>query len=159
MNCKFVEENLIDIVEGELPPEMQKQIDAHLRSCSRCASLVEQFAQVWQVWEQPAHIESSPAFWTKLQRRIRESEEKKSLILPILEGWNRWLRPIAAAATVLIGIVVGYHLGNFPVRKGAELSDQRILAAEQFVDDNLGSFYDFPIGSVGEFYVSLGQNN
>jgi len=50
---------------------------------------------------------------------------------------------------VLIGVLAGYWLGNFPVRNGAE----------QFVDYHLGSLDDFPTGSVGEFYVSLGQNN
>ncbi len=159
MNCKFVRKNLVGIVEGELPSEVRKGIEAHLQSCNRCANLVEQFAQVWQVWEQPAHIESSSAFWTKLQRRIRESEEKKSLILPILEGWNRWLRPIAATATVLIGIVVGYQLGSLSTPRSAQSTQQANNAVEQFVDDNLGSLYDFPVGSVGEFYVSLGQNN
>jgi len=149
MNCEFVQKNLTDIVEREFPPEMQKQIDAHLSSCHRCASLVEQFAQVWQGWEQPVRIEPSPAFWTKLQRRIRESEEKTSFIRPLLVGWGRRLRPIAAMATVLIGVLAGYWLGNIPVRNGAE----------QFVDYYLGSLDDFPTGSVGEFYVSLGQGN
>jgi len=149
MDCKFVQKNLTDIVEGKLPPELQKQIDSHLRSCNKCASLVERFAQVWQVWEQPVSIEPSPVFWPKLEQRIRESEKKKFAILPLLVGWGRLLRPIAAVATVLIGILAGYWLGNFPVRNGAE----------QFVDYHLGSLDDFPTGSVGEFYVSLGQNN
>jgi predicted anti-sigma-YlaC factor YlaD len=151
MNCEFVQKNLTDIVEREFPPEMQKQIDAHLSSCHRCASLVERFAQIWQGWEQPVRIEPSPAFWTKLQRRIRESERKKFAILPLLGAWawERWLRPIAAVATLLIGVLAGYHLGNIPVRNGAE----------QFFEYHLGSLDDFPTGSVGEFYVSLGQNN
>jgi anti-sigma factor RsiW len=160
MNCKFVQKNLIDIVERKLLPETQRQINTHLRSCSRCTSLVERFAKVWHFGEQPLHVEPSPDFWMQLQRRIRESEKKKFSILPHFVGWERWLRPAIAVATVLIGMLTGHYLGNFLARNGAKLSpQQRNLAAEQFFDDRLGSLDDFPVGSVGEFYASLGQNN
>jgi len=154
MNCKFVRNNLVGIVEGDLPSEVRKRIDAHLQTCNRCADLVERFAQTWQVWENPTEIEPSPRFWTRLEQRISAVEGKK--LLPLARNGQRWLRPIVGLATILIGIFFGYQLGSLSTPRAAKEVNSTV---DQFVDDNLGSLYDFPVGSVGEFYVNLGQNN
>lgn len=157
MNCKFVRKNLVGIVEGELPSEVRKGIEAHLQSCNRCANLVERFAQAWQAWEHSTGIEPSPLFWTRLEQRIRAAEGRRTL--PLARNGQRWLRPITALATILIGIFFGYQLGSLSTPHSVQSVQQVNSAIEQFVDENLGSLYDFPAGSVGEFYVSLGQNN
>ena len=157
MNCKFVRKNLVGIVEGELPSEVRKKVEAHLQSCNRCADLVERFAQTWQAWENPSGIGLSPRFWTRLEQRISAAEGKEPL--PFARNGQRWLRPIAALATILIGIFFGYQLGSLSTPRSVQSAQQVNSAVEKFVDENLGSLYDFPAGSVGEFYVSLGQNN
>ncbi len=157
MDCKFVRKNLVGVVEGQLPPEVRKRIEAHLQTCNRCTDLVEGFTQAWQAWEEPTGIELSPLFWTRLEQRISAAEGKRAL--PLARDGQRWLRPIAALATILIGIFFGYQLGSLSTPRVIQSSEQINSAVEQFVDENLGSLYDFPAGSVGEFYVSLGQNN
>ena len=159
MNCKFILKNLIDITEKKLPSEKQKLIDIHLQSCNRCAALVERFAQVWQRWEHPAQAELSPDFGRLLQQRIRKYEKRTFTIPNFGVGWEPWLRPIAAVGILLIGMLLGCYLGNFPMRNTTEISQQQLnLATEQFFDYHLESLDDFPNGSVGEFYFNLGQN-
>jgi hypothetical protein len=160
MDCNFIRKNLVDIVERKLPAETQEEIDAHTRSCNGCAGLVERFAQFWQVWEQPSRIEPSGDFWIRLQRRFREPGGKEAQGIPLLLGRAVWLRPIAAVAILLIGILAGTHLGNFLVWSGLDSSGQQQASTqvEQLFNYYLGGLDDSPTGSVGEFYVNPGNN-
>jgi predicted anti-sigma-YlaC factor YlaD len=160
MDCNFIRKNLVDIVERGLPRETEKQIDAHLKSCTSCAGLVERFAHMWQTWGRLERIEPSSAFWFQLQRRIPEREGKKVGIVPQLLGWAGWLRPAAAVAILVLGILVGNYLGNFLAWGGLNSSGQQQSStqAEQLFDYYLGGLDDFPTGSVGEFYVNPGNN-
>jgi predicted anti-sigma-YlaC factor YlaD len=160
MDCNFIRKNLVDIVERGLPREIEKQIDAHLKSCNGCAALVDRFAHTWQAWGQIERIEPSPAFWFQLQRRIQEREGKKTGIVPQLLGWHAWLRPAAAVAILVLGILVGNYLGDFFAWSGLNSSGQQQAGtqAEQLFDYYLGGLDDFPTGSVGEFYVNPGNN-
>lgn len=167
MNCEFVRKNLIDIIEGKLPADTQKEVEAHLESCSRCTGLARRFAQVWQVWQDPMPVKPSPAFWLQLQRRIRDAEQSKFDILSFPLGWRRWLRPVAVAATLVIAVLIGHHLGNFPVdngtdwlrlQTGQEVQQRSSLSLGLF-DYYLSGLDDFPTGSVGEFYVNPGEDS
>jgi predicted anti-sigma-YlaC factor YlaD len=160
MDCDFIRKNLVDIVERKLPAETQEEIDAHTRSCNGCAGLVERFAQFWQALEQPSRIEPSPDFWIRLQRRIHEPGGKEAQAIPLLLGRAAWLRPAAAVAILVLGILVGNYLGNFLAWGGLNSfgQQQSSTQTEQLFDYYLGGLDDFPTGSVGEFYVNPGNN-
>ena len=160
MDCKLIRDNLADIVERKLPPETEKRLDAHLESCASCAALVDSFARMWQVWEQPERIEPSPGFWVQLQRRIQEREGTKVRVLPLIVDWAGWIRPVAAVAILVLGVLVGNYLGDLLVWTGRSASEQQQASpqAKQLFDYYLGGLDDFPSGSVGEFYVTPGNN-
>jgi predicted anti-sigma-YlaC factor YlaD len=166
MNCEFIRENLIDIVEQTLPEETRKEIDAHLRSCNSCAALTERFARLWQTWQDAASVEPSPAFLPRLWQRIEKSQEKRLIVPFLLSGWERRLRAAAAVASIALGILLGHYLGSSPVTNGVD-SSQRLsgrevqegtLPSEELFDYYLGGLNDFPSGSVAEFYVDPGES-
>ncbi len=167
MNCQFIEENLIDIVEGRLPAETQREIDAHLNSCNRCAVLTGRFAQLWQTWQDPVPVEPSPTFLSQLRQRIEESQDKGLTFPLLLSGWQRQVRVAAAVATMVVGVLFGNYLGQGPVGDAvapstqltSQESQESSLPAEQLFDYYLGGLEDFPSGSVAEFYVNPGQNS
>ncbi|UCF78059.1 MAG: zf-HC2 domain-containing protein [Candidatus Eiseniibacteriota bacterium] len=166
MDCRFIKDNVIDIVGETLPEDTRKEIEAHLRSCKRCAVLTGRFAQLWQAWEDSVSVEPSPAFLPHLWQRIQESEENRLAVPFLLSGWERWLRPTAAVGTIAVGLLIGYHLGNVPADSGPDsvqrLTGQQTLesvpSAELLFDYYLGGLDDFPSGSVGEFYTDPEQN-
>lgn len=167
MNCQFIRDNLIDIVEERFPAETRKEIEAHLRSCDRCAVLTGRFAQLWQTWQDPVSVKPSPAFLSQLWQRIEKSEERKLAVPFLLSSWQRRFRTAAVVATMVIGVLLGNYLGRVPVESGSDSSQQMTrqevqestLPAEQLFDYYLGGLDDFPSGSVGEFYVNPGQNS
>lgn len=160
MDCKFVRENLIDIVEGRFKPEANVQLEIHLQSCGKCASLVDRFGRLWAVWGETAPAEPSPFFWTRLQQRLRASEVRRPWFTSFLAKPEHLLRPAIALASVLIGIVAGHYLGNFPAEKVAQLLGQRRdVATEQLVEYHLGPLDDFPSGSVADMYLNVAENN
>ncbi|KPJ59350.1 MAG: hypothetical protein AMJ46_11480 [Latescibacteria bacterium DG_63] len=166
MNCRFIQDNLIDIAEEKFPAETRKEIDVHLRSCNRCADLTTRFAQLWQTWQDPVSVKPSPAFLSQLWQRIEKSEERRLVVPFLLSSWQRPLRAAVAVATMVVGVLLGNYLGHVPVWNVTDSSQQltsqeaqeNALPAEQLFDYYLGGLDDFPSGSAGEFYVNPGQN-
>jgi predicted anti-sigma-YlaC factor YlaD len=166
MNCQFIRDNLIDIVEERFPAETRKEIDAHLNSCKKCAVLTDRFAQLWQTWQDPVSVDPSPAFSLQLWQRIQKSEEKGLPVPFLLSGWQRRLRTTAAVAAMVVSVLAGNYLGRVPAGDAVDSSRQltsqetqeSTIPAERLFDYYFGGLEDFPSGSVGEFYVNPGQN-
>jgi len=159
MDCRQVRKNLVKIAEDEISRESQKAVHRHLQSCQLCAVLVERFQDLWRAWEDPVRVDPSPLFQKKLEQKIRASEESKISAVSSHTGRRRWLRPLAAAASIMIGIFAGYYLGNFPAAQGDSASEQSNALSTRFTDERLGYFDDFPAGSLAESYLSLGREN
>jgi len=159
MDCDFIRANLTQLLENKVLPETQNRINAHLESCQGCRHLVAQYVKIWEMWDEPFEITPSPAFWPNLLQRVQASESNKLSKLFFFSRHPYRFRPIAAAAFLFLGILLGYHLGNFPVPEKSQGSDQPDSAKEQFVEDQVGMFDDFPEGSLVESYLDLGQNN
>jgi len=157
MDCEFIKKNMTDIVEKTLSPDKASEVDAHLVSCNRCASLVTRFAQEWQAWEQE-RIESSPAFWFKLQQRINKTEAQRVGAASLVLGRLRRLQPAAAVAATVACVLAGSYAGRFMAGTAAVTSElQASSGTEQVFQYYLGGLEDSPRGSVGEFYTNPGD--
>ena len=158
MDCEFIKKNMTDIVEKTLSPDKASEVDAHLVSCNRCASLVTRFAQEWQAWGKQERIESSPAFWFKLQQRINKTEAQKVSAVSLVLGGVRRLQPAVAAVVLVACVLVGSYAGMFAARTGEVASQlQASSNTEQVFQYYLGGLDDSPRGSVGEFYTNPGD--
>ena len=148
MNCKYIENNIIDYLEGKVSEEEQNKIEEHLIKCGKCRMLVKEVSSVWNYVVSSAKSELSPYFWTKLQRKILEYERPK--IWNIFENPLKYLKPVAFGLIFIAGIFFGYKLGDSYVSK--EMSSY----LEEF-DENVyfEIFDDIPEGSIGDAYINF----
>ncbi|MBN1504860.1 MAG: zf-HC2 domain-containing protein [Candidatus Eisenbacteria bacterium] len=158
MNCQFIQKNVADIVENRLSPGEASEVKAHLATCDRCANLVTRFAQEWQALEEQQRIQSSPAFWFKLQQRINTTEAQKVRVASLVPGGLHRLQTAATVATLVACVLAGSYAGRFAARRGAvAYGPQASYKTEQVFQYYLGGLDDSPRGSVGEFYTNPGE--
>jgi predicted anti-sigma-YlaC factor YlaD len=159
MNCKKIEKNLLPFLMNELPEDQRREMENHLKICSDCSRLLEEFSQLWGMVEHCGKIQPSPYFWTKLKPRIVEYEKGGEPVLGWLGGLIRWVRPAIAVAVLLICIFTGYLLGNFPQSANGQTAyqaDQRTVALQQFFDTyNLEPLVNSPSGSIEATYLNV----
>jgi hypothetical protein len=162
IKCRFIKNNIVNVIENKLSAYLAHEVEAHLEKCKKCALLVSKFSGVWSKLDQKEEIKPSPAFWPSLQKKILELEEKSSGKAPVLWSFKRWLRPSVAVLGLFFALFFGYKLGDFP----ASLSSQSFQETynptsveDDFVSFYLGDFEDFPTGSITELYLtSMAEN-
>lgn len=157
VDCKIIEKNLIDIIEKKSPENTLKEIQTHLKSCPKCALLVEQFSQIWEVFDQTTRTEPSVSFWPALHQKIKAYEEHKFHPGEIFFGLKRRLHPAVVTIILLTACFFGYQLGNFSQNYGQIQSFEETgeLALEElYTTQYLSSFEDFPDGSISDFYIN-----
>jgi hypothetical protein len=157
IKCRFFEKNLVDFVEKKLPATLSQKMETHLEECTKCALLVEGFSGVWNQLDKKEKIEPSPGFWSSIQEKMSEYEEKSTGREPVFLGFKRWLRPAAAVLGLIFALISGYKLGDLPEDFAPRISQERDSPAA--VEENFVSFYfedfeDFPAGSITELYLT-----
>jgi anti-sigma factor RsiW len=112
MNCREVEENLLDVATGTPVPAA---VSEHVAACAACSARVESVHQSMALldeWKAPG---PSPYFDTRLQARLREEAARPASIFA-------WLRRPALALTmaglIAVGALTLIHGGNAPIEEG-----------------------------------------
>jgi mycothiol system anti-sigma-R factor len=96
MSCEDVQENLSAFLDGALPHERQRAIEAHLASCPKCAGQLEDYREIARVLREKV-MERAPA---GLQERIRAEITRQAGDNPPSHRW--WLGQRAARAAALL---------------------------------------------------------
>lgn len=152
-DCRKISENLIAIVENNIPESQKKEIQDHLAACPRCTSLVKSFARAWEELSAAEKREPSEGFWPGLVAKIQAAEEpplREKIIIRLKDS----LRPVAVGLILLFGVFFGYQLGDMQQNETAP-SEMLSVYAEQYVEE----FLDFPEGSVSDFYTQYKIQN
>lgn len=148
-DCKLIENNMIDFLEGTLSPELKEQISRHLEVCPACKELADNFASIWESVSEPEEIEVPSLLWASLQAdldRIDSAREKKSMLRKIMPV----LQPIAAAAAIVIVVLLGTSFGNIQTSTTQSTSN----AVDLWDAYGLDSFDQFPSGSMVDLYFN-----
>lgn len=158
MNCGKVKNNLLYWVEGTLPEKKRLELEAHLAGCETCARLVQSFSSIWGSLDELEHLQPSPFFWNKLERKMAQASEKKFFWNSLLEKVDRALIPAMGMAILVLGIVTGNFLGNHLYTKSKFTQAEDLLVVtngEVSYSYNFEVFDDFPAESFGKVYLDL----
>lgn len=118
MTCEKTTEQLIDWLEGEVPPEVASEIKDHIQGCPACAREVNQIKQALDAVSHPAE-DPGEAYFASFYTRLRDHLEQ--VRIPWSQRLRRWLtRPqvliqsAATAAALLVAVLTTLMVtGNF----------------------------------------------
>ncbi|MBI4604669.1 MAG: zf-HC2 domain-containing protein [Planctomycetes bacterium] len=122
MSCRNVVWKIGPLVDGELPTEERREVEAHLAACKDCVEMATQFRELDALAGRVPVPPVSGEEWALIWERIgpaclaakEEGEEEIIQLRPASRTW-RWLVPaVAAAALFVLGVFVGANLGEKP---------------------------------------------
>jgi putative zinc finger protein len=99
---------LNEFADGTLPADRQREVEAHLSSCSSCRDIVDGLRRVRSAVRQLPPLAAPRDGWTKLERTLRASSAA-----PKPRRWQ-WL---AVAAALVVAVLGGMKLAEF--RRGS----------------------------------------
>jgi len=156
-DCRQVEDNLIDFVEGKAPESLRSAVNGHLKKCPECVRLVERFAEVWEAIPEGERFSPSASLWPDLLDRIRTLDEPSLSGERLMTRLMNSLQITAAALLLLLSVVFGFHLGNVPeqysLREASGEHGPEIIE-KLFVIEYFQDFQDFPPGTLSDVYTS-----
>lgn len=101
MNCKLMEEHILDLATGAAPTS---EMTEHMKTCPACAARVGELRATMSLLDEWQAPEPSPYFNTRLKARLREQAAAQPA------GLLAWLRkPVLAlgmAGLMAIGVVM-----------------------------------------------------
>ena len=119
MNCAEFEELLSAYLEGELSPEENRSIVAHLTACPSCASLAATLKDTLEALDGFPEVEPSPA----LMKKLAVIPKKRGIFRSAFDFLLRpALQPVFAAFTVFLIALsfVLFHPEGRGVRKAVD---------------------------------------
>ena len=124
-DCQQYEALIAEKVFGELDPEDQQRLEAHLEGCSACRVLVREMEATLQLTAARIRPEPSPAYWDSYYERLearRQREERSAdpasrlaewlrapgrLNLAVLMPTPRWAYQLSGAVALLaVGVLI-----------------------------------------------------
>jgi hypothetical protein len=118
MDCREVQDQLIDFHEDQLDPKAAEQIRGHLGTCPLCREELSSIEKVIVGLESQRLPDPGEAFWRDFPKRVRRAfyEGGRTIRAPILprvwEGFHRatkWLpfsRPVNAAVSLAVMVLI-----------------------------------------------------
>lgn len=152
MKCQDIQRELSAYLDNELKGEEADLIRGHLGRCLACAKELRGLSLVWNFVEKAEGAEPSPHFWATLSAKISHQQKEETAL-----RWGFWKRliptpvPVAAAAVLALGLMLGNFLGRTLYPNGSYSRNSE----EIFETLVLNAFDDMPSGSLGDAYFSL----
>lgn len=126
ITCEHVDSVLSAWLEGDLSDAEHRAIDAHLRECLRCASLVRDIESIRRDASNLPALSPSRDLWDGIAARIEAPVidlQSRAPRAPVRRTWN-----LAAAAVVLMAASSGLTYMLTSEQRSA-ISDQQVVAS------------------------------
>ena len=114
MNCKEIENNIWNYIEGMLDEAKQKQYAQHIENCAHCATLEKGIRASLLLIDESKKVEADPFFFTRLEAQM---EKTPQIVVP---KKSFAIRYAVAASIAFIGIIGGSLFGSYSAE---QLSD------------------------------------
>jgi predicted anti-sigma-YlaC factor YlaD len=158
-----IEGSLTRYCDGELTPAERQRVDAHLETCARCRSALDEIQFSARLVRQLSAVSAPPSVWHGIDAAVAESRSGRSAYGGTRRAelfFGRRLR--WAAALALIALVSGS--GYWWTREGAprpwevahSMGGARRMAAGEWVETSEGSKARIIVGTLGTVDVEPG---
>jgi len=124
MICSEVEKWLDEYVDDELPEEIRRSVEEHVRTCLPCRrTLTELESLLDRASRLPTEIEPEEELWPGIESRIAAPQVAGEIARKRRREPSRWTlrwNPLAAAAALLLAVAVPltlWQLGRGPVEE------------------------------------------
>ena len=112
MDCRAFEQDADAFSRGDLSRERSRSVEEHRAQCERCRKLSAALAEIAQEAREIGSGQLSPRFWTRLERRLEETDAERNGWWPGWRAMTPSLKPVAVGACLLLGVWAGARLGD-----------------------------------------------
>lgn len=130
MDCKNIEQQIVDYIDGQLSVEDSQNIEQHIASCNDCKVNYEETKALFYAFENVQEETPSENLRTEFYKLLEEEKQlhnDKIVELPQLKKEFPWKQAFQIAASVIF-MFGGYFLGS---HNSKETANQEILALQQ----------------------------
>lgn len=139
-NCKILKKNLFAYMEKELPTETMQLLDTHVRDCSSCAAIVNEFAATMTIIETQKSIEPRPFAETRILQGIHSKLEARRHASG--RPATGLLKPVVVSLGMAAALAIGYFVGNDAASAKAQNSRVKESVEACRSDLNVPEFLD-----------------
>lgn len=144
MNCRFVRQNLVNILDQALDTEMFDACMRHRRECAGCHRLLARTEEAWREWDPARDMRVSPYLVSRVLEHTEHANPVQRMLRVLQSNWQIALQPVVATLLVAGAVWLGAFLG------GADEYDE-----DTQLSSMPSSYYDvltaYPGGSVADF--------
>ena len=102
MDCDKFTELIIPYLDLELDTVRKSAFENHMEQCASCATLFRNVQLTYAIIDEERSIKASPDFYQKLVNELERDNKPK-----IISLLSTVLKPLAVAASVALGIMIG----------------------------------------------------
>lgn len=108
MRCEDYAHDIAGLLDGDLPPARQREVERHVEHCPACGELVADLRTIQGAAFTLDRLEPPARVWTRIEERLATERPAASRLLawPDRAAWGTWL---AAAAALLLATLVGVY--------------------------------------------------
>lgn len=112
MVCQGCTESLTALMDRELPPDVQAELEAHLKSCPACRAEQESFSASHGLPAQLPELDPPDRIWRAIEADLAGDVQRlrRRAVQPRPSGLRRLLPKFWLPATAAAGIVGGFLL-------------------------------------------------
>jgi anti-sigma factor RsiW len=139
MNCKEIRENLVYLIDRELPPDKEEFVRNHLQTCAACKEAFVKLEQTWLLIGKQKIRETNPDFSLRVMEQIRiaANPQRKTVFSPGMLILQPAWRLALAGLAIIIGMVLGesFYRSGISAEKDIGTTSIQKLADEYYLDD------------------------
>ena len=102
MDCDKILNNILFYLDNELVETERVEFESHLHECPECKTLFNNVAATYKIITVENQVEVNPFFYHKLKTKLETKQKSR-----VISIFSTILKPIAIAASVTLGIMIG----------------------------------------------------
>jgi hypothetical protein len=103
LSCEQVWREISNYVDGDVDAALRSSMDEHIRTCTRCASVLAGARNVVQLYADERMLDVPAGFSQRLEKRLARNATGSGTRW---SSWSAWLVPVAAVVLIAGGVLL-----------------------------------------------------